>query len=410
MTEIQLPDWGEPLFEDWWRYMLLYGGRGSAKSHTVAASLVVRAATRTTRFLCVREFQNSIDDSAKQLLEDKIYDMQMHGRFKITKYGIEHRQTGSTFRFRGMSKPGSLRGTEGIDVVWGDEAQDFSRKSLRSLIPTIRKPGSQLIFTLNPQTPQDAIWKLIEKLQGDPKAILRLVNWRDNPWFPEILNDERLRDLRRDKDEYQHIWEGQFLSRSNALIMSDRCQLGLEFDCPPAWDTDDGRYYYGADFGFAADPNVLIRAWIKDRYLWVDRAAFGYGIELPDIARMYDTVPGARDWPILADSARPDIISMLRNLGFNIEGAPKGPGSIEDGIAFLRSFNGIKVHKRCTEFQEECLRYSYKVDKKTEQVLPVVESGFDHGWDALRYAFALLAKSMNGLVVSDEEMDDLDLI
>lgn len=406
--EINLPDWGEPLFESWWRYALLYGGRGSAKSHTVAASLVLQASMAPTRFLCVREFQNSIDDSAKQLLEDKIYGMGLGGQFKIAKYGIENRKTGSTFRFQGMSKPGSLRGTEGIDVVWGDEAQDFSQKSLRSLIPTIRKAGSRLIFTFNPATQRDAIWKLREKLEGDAQAYLKKANWRDNPWFPDILNEERLRDLRRDKDEYMHIWEGEFLSRSAALIMADKCQLGLEFDCPPHWATDDGRYYYGADFGFADDPATIVRCWIKDEYLWVDRAPFGYKVDLEDLPRLYDTVPGARDWPILGDSARPDIIALLRNRGFNIDGAEKGPGSVEDGIGFLRSFRGIKIHKRCTELQEEALRYSYKVDKKTEQVLPVVEDAFNHGWDALRYALAPLAKAQRGLSLSDQEIDELD--
>ena len=379
---IDIAPWLLTGLEDNWRVWMVRGGRGSGKSHGIATLIVCLMRKDPIRVLCLREFQNSIDDSSKQLLEDKINALGYSSEFRITKYSITHKKTGARCIFRGMKSGNSLRSTEGIDLVWGEEAQTFSESSLRSLFPTIRKKGSRLIFTFNPEKETDPIWVRCERWKDDKRVVQSVVNWSDNPWFTAELNEERLRDLRTDPAMYAHIWEGELLRRSAALIMLDKCELGLEFEIPEPWETDDGRYYYGADFGFSADPNVLMRGWIKDGYFWVDYAAFGYGIDLNNISTLYDTVPGARVWPILADEARPDIINLLKREGFNISGAPKGPGSVEDGITFLRSFKGIKIHRRCTEAAQEAMNYSYKVCPKTDQVLPVIVDAYNHFWDS----------------------------
>lgn len=379
---IDIAPWLLTGLEENWRVWMVRGGRGSGKSHGIATLIVCFMRKDPIRVLCLREFQNSIDDSSKQLLEDKINALGYSSEFRITKYSITHKKTGARCIFRGMKSGNSLRSTEGIDLVWGEEAQTFSESSLRSLFPTIRKKGSRLIFTFNPEKETDPIWVRCERWKDDKRVIQSVVNWSDNPWFTAELNEERLRDLRTDPAMYAHIWEGELLRRSAALIMLDKCELGLEFEIPEPWETDDGRYYYGADFGFSADPNVLMRGWIKDGYFWVDYAAFGYGIDLTNIATLYDTVPGSRVWPILADEARPDIINLLKREGFNISGAPKGPGSVEDGITFLRSFKGIKIHRRCAEAAQEAMNYSYKVCPKTDQVLPVIVDAYNHFWDS----------------------------
>lgn len=403
---IDIAEWALIGLRDDWRCWMVRGGRGSGKSHGIATLIVCLMRKSMIRVLCLREFQNSIDDSSKQLLEDKINALGYTAEFRITKYSITHIKTGSRCIFRGMKSGNSLRSTEGIDLVWGEEAQTFSEASLRSLFPTIRKKGSRLIFTFNPEKETDPIWKRCVRWADDARVIQSVVNWSDNPWFTEELNEERLRDLRTDPAMYAHIWEGELLRRSAALIMLDKCELGLEFDRPAYHETDDGRFYLGGDFGFAADPNVLSFMWIKDGYLWVEYAVFGYGIELEDIERLYDTVPGARDWPILADSARPDIISMLRNRGFNIEGAPKGPGSVEDGITFLRSFRGIKIHRRCEEAAKEAASYSYKVDPKTDQILPIVVDAENHFWDSCIARGQLVTARRGYVPIEDIQIGD----
>lgn len=407
---VQMPDWGAPIFETWWEYWFLHGGRGSAKTQTIAMGLALLGAEVKLRVVCFRAVMNNVGESVRQELVDAIYRAGLEADYDIKEKYIRHKITGTQFTFRGMQRPGSLRGLAGVDVIWIDEAQDVTAGSLRALGPSIRKGGARLIFTFNPMQETDPIWKEMQKFRGDPKAIIMEKNWRDNPWFPPKLERDRQRDLKRDPKEYQHIWEGKFWQRSEALIMLDVCELGLEFDRPSSWETDDGRFYLGADFGFANDPNVLTFSWIKDGYLWVEYAVFGYNTELEDIKRLYDTVPGSRDWPIGADSSRPDIISMLKRQGFNIYAAAKGPGSVEDGITFLRSFKGIKIHKRCREAADEAMRYSYKVDAKTDQVLPVIVDADNHFWDGLRYSLANIVRSSGPYLLDENEGLDFEEI
>lgn len=401
---IDIPEWCETALSTDWRVWLVFGGRGSGKSHTVATLIACWMRQKPIRVLCLREFQNSIDDSSKQLLEDKIRRFGWADEFRITKYDIVHWRTGSRCTFRGMKSGNSLRSTEGVDIVWGEEAQTFSESSLRSLFPTIRKAGSRLIFTFNPEKSDDPIWVRKTRWEKEPRVLATLVNWRDNPWFTSELEEERQRDLRTDPDMYQHIWEGGFLRRSNALIFSGKCDFGLEFEAPPPWEC---RYYYGADFGFADDPATLTRSFIQDDCLWFDYAAFGYHVELEDMERLYDAVPGSREWPIKADSSRPDIISMMNNRGFRLIASEKGPGSVEDGITFMRSFRRIKVHRRCEELANEFMSYSYKVDPKTEQVLPLIVDKYNHGIDAARYSLEDLSKSLGMMALTDQELDEL---
>ena len=405
VAKVELVKWSAPIFQGWWTYWFLYGGRGSGKTQNIAMGLAIRGAQSRLRVVCFRAVQNNVDESVRQELVDAIYRAGLQSQYTIQEKQITCRRTGTTFTFRGMQKPGSLRGLAGVDIVWIDEAQDVSSKALRSLIPTIRKGSAQLIFTFNPMTPDDAIWKLRELFQGDPKTIIMEKNWRDNPWFPDKLEADRQRDLKRDPMEYQHIWEGKFWQRSDSLIFAGCCEFGLDFEAPPPWEY---RWFYGADFGYADDPSTLIRCWIKDDCLWIDYAEFAWHVELDSLHALYDRVPGSREWPIMGDSARPDIINLVRRQGFNISGAEKGKDSIDAGITFMRSFSKIKVHKRCVELQNEFMKYSWKIDPATDQVLPIVVDKFNHGIDSCRYALSPLMRAQGAYIMSDEEWDDFD--
>jgi phage terminase large subunit len=133
--------------------------------------------------------------------------------------------------------------------------------------------------------------------------------------------------------------------------------------------------------------------------LMIEHEAWGVGVDIANTPRLFDTVPGARQHLILADNARPETISHIRNSGFRIEPCEKWKGSVEDGIAYLRGFEQIVIHERCTHAAEEARLYSYKRDGLTGIVLPDVKDGNDHIWDAVRYALGRLIQSKSNLGV-----------
>lgn len=381
-TLIEIP----PAFGDFsqkYRYRIWHGGRGSSKSWTIARVLVALAASKSLRILCCREFQNSIADSAKKLLADQIEAMGLSRYFTVTDTSIRS-TSGSEFIFKGLARNvQGIKSTEGVDICWVEEAQTTSQTSLELLIPTIRKSGSELWFTYNPQNEDDPVHVLMHSLSEDPDALVRKVNWQDNPWFPDELNAERLRLLRTDPEAYEHVWEGECRTISEAVIFRNRVAF-RSFDTP-----DDVRFYYGADWGFSQDPTALIRCYIHDDVLYIDHEAFGLQVEMDELPELFERVPGAREWPILADCARPETISYMANRHrFRISGAEKWPGSVEDGIQRLKAFRQIVVHPRCPRISKEFRLYSYKVDKHTNDILPKIEDAWNHGIDALRYALS----------------------
>ena len=156
---------------------------------------------------------------------------------------------------------------------------------------------------------------------------------------------------------------------------------------------------FGADWGFANDPNVLVKMWIAphddygDNCLYIEYEEFGYRVDNNDIPDMYDRIPGSRKYMIRADCARPETISYIAGKGFNIVAGDKWPGSVEDGIAFIRSFDKIIIHTRCEKMAEEARLYSYKIDRVTKDILPDIVDKVNHGWDSVRYALSMMIKN-----------------
>lgn len=364
------------------RYKGAHGGRGSGKSHEFAKNVIVAAASSPARIVCIREVQKSIRESVKRLLEDKIAKLGLGSFFDVLQTEIRG-ANGSLIIFQGMQDhtAESIKSLEGYDIAWVEEAQSLSAHSLRLLRPTIRKEGSELWFTWNPMKAEDPVDQLLRGDNVPSDAIVVNANWSDNPWFPDELNKERLFDLNANPDTYDHVWEGAYWSISDAQIFKDR--VSIEAFGEPEKGT---RLLYGADWGFANDPNVLVRCWIKDECLYIDYEAFGYGVELDELPQLFDSVPEVRKWPVKGDSARPETISHMAGKGFNITAAKKWQGSVEDGIAHMKGFKRIIVHPRCTNIAQEFRLYSFKVDKKTEDILPIIVDKYNHGIDAIRYA------------------------
>lgn len=365
------------------RYKVFYGGRGSGKSWAVARALIAISDFGMTRVLCCREIQNSIRDSAYQLLKDTADRMGVLDHFEFKEAEIVNTHTGSRFIFSGLLRnENSIRSKEGIDICWVEEASSVSQSSWDVLTPTIRKPGSELWLTFNPLTVDDPTNVFLEN--PPPNAYVRKVNYSENPYFPEVLREQMEWDKKNDYEKYLHIWEGFPLTIGEAQIF--RGKYTVE-PFPDDLHQKADRIFFGADFGFAKDPSTLVRCFMLDKMLYVDYEAYGVGVEIDELPALYRSVPGADRWPIRADAARPETISYLAHrCGFRIEAAKKWQGSIEDGIAYLKSFDKIVIHPRCKHTADEFRLYSYKVDRTTGDVLPIVLDKHNHIIDALRYS------------------------
>lgn len=386
MPTIEIPKAFRFLYEGKARVRAAYGGRGSGKSHAFAQALVLKGRERQLRVLCCREIQLSLDQSVKQLLDDKIQASGLREFYETTDKQIRG-ANGTLFRFAGLrTNPESVKSAEGFDIAWVEEASTVSQRSIDLLTPTIRNPGSELWFTWNPNKNSDPIDTMLRASQAEVDWIVRRVQWFDNPWFPDVLRADMEGDRRRDPDKYAHVWLGEYQRNSEARVFQNwRVE---RFATPPG-----ARFYFGADWGYSKDPTVLVRCFIDGRTLYVDREVYKVGCEIDQTPALFRTVPGSDLWPVCADSARPETISYMRNHGFpRITSAAKGPGSVADGVQFLKSYD-IVVHPECRHTIDELALYSFKTDRLTGEVLPVLEDKKNHVIDALRYAIESLRRA-----------------
>lgn len=378
---IDTPPWAAPLLVPS-RYKGVFGGRGSGKSHERAEALVEAHLMKPDlSSVCLREVQKSIKMSVKRLLEQKIQKFNLQNYFDVQDQIIKRKNGSGVILFQGMQNhtADSIKSLEGFDISWFEEAQAASNRSITLLRPTIRKPGSELWFSWNPEFPTDPVDQLLRGDQPPPDSIAIEVNYYDNPWFPDVLKDEMEYDKSRDREKYEHVWCGKYNTKSNRIVF--RNWKIEEFETPP-----DATLRFGADWGFSVDPTVLVRCFIEGRNLYIDYEAYMVGCEIVDTPDLFMTVPESELWPIVADSSRPETISHLRKNGFpKIMKAIKGSRSLEEGIEFLQSYN-IIVHPRCKNVIKELKSYSYRKDPLTDEVLSVLEDKDNHTIDALRYA------------------------
>jgi phage terminase large subunit len=363
------------------RYKVAYGGRGGAKSWGFARALIVLACQQPLRILCVRELQTSIQESVLKLLSDQIESMGLSAFFEVQKQQIYGRN-GSQFFFAGIKNtPSKIKSTEGVDICWVEEAQTVSEQSWAFLIPTIRKPGSEIWMSFNPHLATDPTY-LRFVTNAPPHAVVVKIGHEDNPWFPRELEQERLYLLRIDPEAHDHVYGGECQTQSEAQVLRGKWCVE-PFEPTSEWSGP----YFGADWGFSTDPNTLVKCWVGGKSLYIEHEAYGLGVELDDTPRMFGTIPGAAAHTIRADNARPETISYMQRHGFpRVTAAEKWPGSVEDGIAYLRAFERIVIHPQCPHARDEAKLWSYKVDKLTGDVLPDLVDKHNHIWDAVRYA------------------------
>ena len=362
------------------RYKAAFGGRGSGKSHFFAELWLDENIGEKKDFVCVREVQKDLQHSVKRLLELKIQTHNAGSYFDVQDKRILSSQGGLTI-FQGMQDhtAESIKSLEDFDRALIEEGQALSQRSVDLLRPTIRKPGSEIWVGWNPKLETDPIDALLRGENPPPDAVVVKANYTDNPWFPEVLQKEMEYDRKRDPDKYAHIWLGEYQRNSEARVFKNWKIEEFEVD-----QTAVKRQ--GADWGFSIDPTTLVQCYIAGKKLYVPYEAYMIGCEIVDTPSLFMTVPESERWPITADSARPDTISHMRKHGFpKMMAAVKGPKSLEEGVEFLQSYD-IVVHPRCKHLADELTLYSYKIDKLTGAVLPILEDKDNHLIDALRYA------------------------
>ena len=208
--DINIPEKLIPLFDPW-RYKAIYGGRGTAKSHSAASALLAMGMDKPLRILCAREIQLSIKDSVKQLLEDKIEAYGMGEFYSVTRDEIKG-ANGTLFIFSGLGKMtiDQMKSKEGIDIVWVEEAQTISAKSIEILGPTLRQKGSELWFTWNPRNASDPVDQLFRGEIVPEDALIIRMDPKDNPFFPDELSALMEFDKMHKPERFAHIWLGEY--------------------------------------------------------------------------------------------------------------------------------------------------------------------------------------------------------
>ncbi|EMD1716129.1 PBSX family phage terminase large subunit [Providencia stuartii] len=406
VARIEIPPKLVPVFEnEGVRYRGAYGGRGSAKTRTFALMTAIRGYMAAKNgqsgvILCAREYMNSLEESSMEEVKQAIRSVPwLNDFYELGEKYIRTKCRSVSYVFAGLRHNlDSIKSKARILIAWVDEAESVSETAWTKLTPTVREAGSEIWVTWNPERNGSATDKRFRKEPPDNAVVVEM-NYDDNPWFPSVLEEERLNDQSRlDTATYEWIWEGAYLENSDKQVLANKYVVKSFPD--DLWKKAD-RLLFGADFGFAKDPNTLIRMFILDDCLYIEREAYGVGVELDHMPAFYDEISEARKWPIKADSARPETISYLKRQGFNISAAKKWQGSVEDGITHLRGFKQIIIHPRCKETAKEARLYSYKTDRITGEVLPVIEDAYNHCWDAVRYGLDgyITQKSNAGLLV-----------
>ncbi|WP_303763793.1 PBSX family phage terminase large subunit [Sphingobium yanoikuyae] len=397
------------------RTRVFKGGRGSGKTRGLAKRSALRIYQLAEMgvegvFLASREHLNSLDESSMEEIKASIRsEPWLADYFDIGEKYIRTRNRRISYAFAGLRHNlDSIKSKARIIGNWTDEAESVSEIAWRKLIPTLREEGPgwhvENWISYNPESPDSATHKRFV-LNRPEDCIVTNINWSDNPWFPRVLDKERRDDQRKRPETYEHVWNGAFLTMTDAQIFNGKFVVD-DFEPDEEWDGP----YHGGDFGFSQDPAAAVRCWIGhdpyardgmgpegygDNCLWIEYEAGKIALELDDYATFIgDRIPDFAKYVARWDSAQPGMISHIKRHGLpRTEAVEKWPGSVEDGIAFVRNFDRVIIHSRCTETAREHRLYSYKVDPRSQDVLPLVVDKHNHYIDAIRYALAPMIKA-----------------
>ena len=375
------------------RYKVYYGGRGAGKSHSAAKALLVLGAKSQIRVLCAREFQTSIKDSVHKLLCDQITLMGLEGFYEITQTAIKGKN-GTEFAFVGLkNNVANVKSYEGVDYCWVEEASTVSRNSWNVLIPTIRKEGSEIWVTFNPELETDETYQrfVVKPPEG---AIVQKINWSDNPWFPEVLAYERDALKSRDPSAYQTVWEGLCrLTVDGAIFASEMQVAELDGRITKVNYDPTKPVHVIFDLGWADSTAFWILQFVGMetrliRYHEDNQKTISHYLALlQTYGYIYDTLwlPHDAQNKTLASNGK-SIEEIVRAAGYKTKIIERTP--IADSINAART-----IFRNCWFDREncydglQCLRhYRYEVDPETGQFSRnPLHDQYSHGADAFRY-------------------------
>jgi phage terminase large subunit len=390
---VEIPEPIVPVLFSPARYKVLYGGRGSAKSWSVARALLVKGLERPLRILCAREFQNSIQDSVHALLADQIRGMGLDGHYEIQRARIVGRN-GTTFGFEGLRHNiASIKSYEGADICWVEEAQTVSKESWDILVPTIRKPESEIWVTFNPELDSDETWRRFV-VSPPPNAKVLKVNWDANPWFPDVLAAEKDHLKATDPDAYLTVWEGHCRQVLEGAIYANEIRAATEDERITRVPYDKAKpvdVYF--DIGWADYTSAWFGQWVGQEFHLIDymqghlKPWSAYMADMQKRGYVYRTVWLPHDAQAKELGTGKSIEDQTRAAGYRTMIAPQL--SVLDGINAAR-----ELFNRCWFDAEKCAdglqclrRYRWDKDETRGGFKRApLHDEFSHGADAFRYA------------------------
>jgi PBSX family phage terminase large subunit len=394
-------------YSEYW----LKGGRGSTKSSFAAIQIILGLINdKNSNALVIRKTANTLRGSVLQTLLFAIDLLEVSQYFDHIKSPAEitYLPTGQKIIMRGLDEPSKLKSIKVrqgyFKFLWFEEGEEYSgMEEIRSVKQSALRGGNKFVefFTFNP--PRNPYhWVNKELTTENEERLIHHSNYQQVSieWLGEKFFKDAERLKKNNFEAYQHEYGGIPIGNPEEIIFSN-CYEVAEFETPELNNMLNSRFFYGADWGFANDPTVLIRCFIMNDCLYIDQEAVGYHTQIDNIPKLFEEIEGSKSWLIYGDSSRPDTISYLSRQGFNIKAAiKKSTNTIKDGIEYIKSFKKIIVNPRCKRTILELQNYSYKVDKETKEILPLVDdkAGFDHCIDSIRYALSpYIAKKVSSL-------------
>jgi phage terminase large subunit len=376
------------------RYKVIRGGRGSAKSWSVARALIIKMRQRKLRWLCAREIQKSIKDSVYALIADQIAALGQSADWELVETEIRCKVTGSVFLFTGLQSHtvDSIKSFEGCDGCWVEEAHSVTGRSWDVLIPTIRKAGSEIWITFNPQLESDETYNRFVT-NAEPSWLSVEMNWRDNPWFPAVLSDERELAQRSMKPaKYRHIWEGKCMPAVDGAIYFDEVAQAEEGGRITRVPHDRLLKTHAIwDLGWNDAMSIILVQRSTSELRVIDYIEDSHK-KLSDYVEMLKAKPytWGQDW-LPHDGFSKDFKTgksaeeMLRALGRSVARTPNT--DVESGIKAAREvFDRIYFDAEKSARLIECLkRYRRNIGAKTGEAGAPLHDEFSHGADAFRY-------------------------
>ena len=375
----------------------LRGGRGSLKSSFAAIEIIIGMMDDpTSNAVAFRKTGVSIKDSVMPTFIWALDKLNWLPYVKInqSKGEIEILATGQKILMRGLDDPQKIKSIKAkkgyFKYLWFEEGAEYtSLEEMESVRISVLRGGHDFVEFVTYNPPAEPYAWINEEARRDVRSrMVHESNYKQSPpeWLgPKFLSDAAEMEQHR-PEKHAHVYMGVEVGRTDAIIFSG-CYRMETFEAKPGWDGP----YFGADWGFSQDPNVLVKCWVNGRDLYIEHEEFAIGVQLDDIPKMFDKIPDSRRYKIRADCARPETIAHIKARGFAIEAAEKWKGSVEDGIAVMKSYN-IIVHPRCVNIIQELRSYRYKIDRLTSDVLADIVDKDNHGVDAIRYAIAPLVR------------------